>query len=368
MSRPSICFYCADQNPHRDRSRGITGYTYSLISHLQKRNVRLEAVTSKSSFALPPGVPCKRLPFRTDNPAGRLLGDQLHPWLGQSDAALWHYPKGFLPLALHVKGRTVGTVADTILQHYADHYPETRRKLDFTYWLKMLARSISRFDLILTVSEFSRREIIRFCRRHRLRCPEIVVTFEGADIPEELRGAQVQQEDYVIHLASKLPHKRTNWLLSAWAEIERSGDAPSELRLVGEIDAAGEQELAKLKSVRLSPPLDRLQLLEEIRRARALLLPSEIEGFGLPALEAYLLGVPVVFVAGTAVAEVIGDSVPGGYAPDDRRAFVSAVREVLEMPRDSIATHRALLAERFSWEGCADRTIAAYQSLVGSGV
>ena len=44
-----------------------------------------------------------------------------------------------------------------------------------------------------------------------------------------------------------------------------------------------------------------------------LLLPSEIEGFGLPALEAYYLSTPVVYVRGTAVEEILGERSPGGF-------------------------------------------------------
>src|SRR6202040_1038313 len=94
-----VCFYCADQNPHRDRSRGITNYTSGLLVNLAKRSeLSLSAVISKSSFPLPVDIPATRLPFRTDRVLGRIVADHFHPLLPSNDAKTWHYPKGFLPL------------------------------------------------------------------------------------------------------------------------------------------------------------------------------------------------------------------------------------------------------------------------------
>ena len=112
----AVTFYCADQNPHRDRSLGITSYTRGLLTHLQENHgIALSAVTSRSSFAIPGGVSEQRLSFRTDSMPGRLLADHLHPLFARSHAALWHYPKGFLPAVARPAAPAVCTVHDTIL-------------------------------------------------------------------------------------------------------------------------------------------------------------------------------------------------------------------------------------------------------------
>ncbi len=49
-------------------------------------------------------------------------------------------PKGFLPLGSQVRQPKVGTIADTILQFYADKFPHKRSRIDYRYWIGMLKR------------------------------------------------------------------------------------------------------------------------------------------------------------------------------------------------------------------------------------
>lgn len=358
----TVCFYCADQNTHRDRSRGITHYTYGLLSHLRDVNaVGLLAVVSMSSFEIPDGIQKITLPFQTDHLPGRLLADHLHSFLTPRNAApIWHYPKGFLPMGRQVKAKKVGTIPDVMLQFYADHHPGSRSRLAFAYWLRVLKDSIRKLDLIITVSEFSKRGILEFCERHHQKCPPIIVTYEGVDVAPCMRSTP-EKQDYVVHLASHLPHKATGWLLEQWSSLGRTTRDLPMLKLVGDLDARSSASLARLKNVSLVPPLPRAELLELIAAGRALLLPSEIEGFGIPAVEAYLLGTPVAYVRGTAVEEILGNESPGGFYRDID-SFRTALSEVLNLAPGVIQSKAAWLKRRYSWNDCIGRTLEAYKA------
>ena len=361
----SVTFYCADQNPHRDRSLGITSYTQGLLSELQGRpEIALSAMISRTSFAPAAGIAATVLPFATDNMVGRLLADHLHPLAGRSQQSrIWHYPKGFLPLLARVPGPVVATIHDTILQYYADHYPGTRNPLDFAYWLHVLKRSIARADLLLTVSEFSRRAILQFAERHKLACPGIDVTFQGSRFEEAGLCDGASKGDYVLHLASPLLHKRTGWLLATWQQLQRAGRELPELRMVGTVDQSSAEVLTKLRRVTLSGALQSHALAELIAKARALIFPSEVEGFGLPAVEAYVLGTPVVFVAKTAVAEILSDEVPGAFV-FEVASFEHALKEVLNLPAPEVRRHGERLRQSYAWADCATRTLQAYRRLL----
>ena len=268
---PSVCFYCADQNPQRDRSRGITHYTSGLLSHLRDtKSVGLKALVSKSSFAIPDGIERAILPFRTDHLVGRLLGDHLHPLMARrSIVDIWHYPKGFLPMGFQVKGKRVGTVADVMLQFDADHHPESRSRLAFAYWLGMLKHSIQNLDLILTISEFSKKAILEFCDRHRIKCPPVVVTYLGVEISGSGNPALSSKENYVVHLASKLPYKGTTWLLEQWSSLSKEKKDLPMLRLVGGLDDRAMALLSQMTGVSLVFPLPRAELEELIAKSRA---------------------------------------------------------------------------------------------------
>src|ERR1051326_5663866 len=204
MQSYEVCFYCADQNPQRDRSLGITNYTRGLLNALkQTRSVELNAVASKSSTGVPDGIPTMTIPFRTDHTIGRLVADHCHPLIVRQrvNAGLWHYPKGFLPLAFQVKAPKVGTIADTILQFYADHYPQQRSRAAYSYWIAMLKNAVRKFDLIITVSEFSKRSILEFADRYQINAPPIYVTYQGASAGIS-KGPLRSARDYVLHLAS----------------------------------------------------------------------------------------------------------------------------------------------------------------------
>ncbi|MEY2545185.1 MAG: hypothetical protein QOG48_302 [Verrucomicrobiota bacterium] len=357
----SVCFYCADQNPPRDRSRGITHYTTGLLSHLRDSNqLALQAVVSKSSFAIPSDIERIALPFRTDHLPGRLIGDHLHPMIIRRTAAdVWHYPKGFLPLGPQVKVKRVGTIADVMLQFDADHHPESRSKLAWTYWLGVLKHSIRNLDLIITVSEFSERAIREFCDRYDLHCPAIVVTYQGV----EVSSPPAEKQDYVLHLASPLPYKGTRWLLEQWLALQKIDNDIPPLKLVGTLDEKAAAIFAEIRDASIVPPLPRIELEELMASARVLLLPSEIEGFGIPAVEAYLLGTPVAYARGTALEEIVGFNSPGGFERD-RDSLHAALEQVLSLTPTAVEMKGNELRSRYNWSGCINRTLAAYASLV----
>lgn len=359
----SVCFYCADQNTHRDRSRGITRYTLGLLSHLRDtKQIKLAALTSKSSVALPDGIEQQTLPFRSDHLFGRLAADHLHPFFAKKGGGeIWHYPKGFLPLGPQIKSKKVGTVADVMLQFDADHHPESRSRAAFIYWIAVLKHSIAEFDLILTYTDFSRRAIEEFCDRYKLKCPPIVVTYLGVEIERAGQARPAQKGNYVVHLASKLPYKATSWLLEQWGALAQGESDLPTLNLVGDLDPRATALFSKMKNVSLEPSLPRSDLEELIANARALLLPSEIEGFGIPAVEAYLLGTPVAFARETSLEEVVGDS-PGGFHRE-LDSFHAALTNVLKMDRAAIEKKGAELRLRFNWNDTVRQTLAAYRSL-----
>ncbi len=90
--------------------------------------------------------------------------------------------------------------------------------------------------------------------------------------------------------------------------------------------------------------------------------PSLHEGFGLTALEALSLGVPVIASAIPALREICGGAAL--YAdPQDPRAFTTTMIQVATQPRlrERLAEHGRRQAARFSWEACARAHLQAYE-------
>lgn len=360
--------YLADQNPHRDRSLGITSMTRSLLNELSTRpEVELSLISSRSSFQggydQAKGM---RFPFRTDHMIGRLICDTMHPLLMRPQCDLWYYPKGHLSLLMRPSTLVVGTMHDAIIQHYADHYPETRTSSAFKYWLRVMESSLRRIDLVLTVSEHAKGQLEAFCERQRIAVPPIEVTFESSwwEIHRERRWPK---NETVVHLASAHQHKKTNHFLSLWQQLQAQSLELPRLQLVGRLDDEGMQTLSKLKNTELVARLNDDALVNAIGEARAVIISSEIEGFGLPALEAYYVGTPVCYVRGTSVEEVVtkaGDF--GAFELGDARSLYDAVRRTLDQSAATIDAISAELYRRFSNERYADRVISSFAKLKGN--
>lgn len=356
--------YVADQNPKRDRSLGITGYTDGLIRGLAgRKEIDLTTLGSQTSYVpSEEGVLIRRIPIPTDVLMGRVAADNLHHLFYQIDADLWHYPKGYLPVAGQPRKPVIGTVHDLIVQYCADHYPQARSTLAYRYWIGLTKRSLPRFDHILTVSKFSEAAIREFCLRYRLKCPPITVTYEGFRV-ERSGNLLVDKEDKVVHLASQELHKGTSTLVEFWKKLQSLEKNLPTLKLIGPLPARDRRIAEGLANVHLSDRLSRKELEKEMASARALLLCSEIEGFGLPSLEAYLLGTPTVYVEATAVEEILGAGTPGGFTLRSFDSFRAALEEVLRMEGSKVVSKAQELRERFAWGRCVEKTIAAYRTL-----
>lgn len=300
-----------------------------------------------------------------------MLTDSLHPLIVWPRRApdLCYYPKGYLPRLHRFRAPHVITVHDTIVQFWADNYPAYRSRLDHAYWTSTLAASIRGADTILTVSQSAKAQILEFCERHRLGIPNVTVTYEASVLESAPELEPSTGSGYVLHLASHAPHKRTTHLLRWWQELQDEGRDLPPLRLIGDVDQEGRPLLARLKGVSMLAHQDRDAFVQTIANAMALLLPSEIEGFGLPALEGYYLGTPVCYVQSTSVEEILGPVTKRGrFALEDRDSFEHALAEVLAMPRSEIMEARQKLRSTFSREAFTGRVLTAMRGACEASV
>ena len=228
-----------------------------------------------------------------------------------------------------------------------------------------MKNSLKRLDTVMTVSQHAKVQLQQFCDRYQIKTPPIHVTYESSSW-EIHRGRRWSKRDEVIHLASSAPHKMTNRLLVMWLELQREKHALPQLRLVGSIDERGKQTMSELKHASLEPPLDDERLVEAVGSARALLLPSEIEGFGLPALESYYAGTPVCYVAGTSVDEVVTEAGQfGSFELANTASLYLALQAALGKSGDQVESISDALFNRFSNQRYADRVIETFSNVLG---
>lgn len=162
--------------------------------------------------------------------------------------------------------------------------------------------------------------------------------------------------DYVLFTGAREPRKNLSTLLDAHRRARATATVP-DLVLAGpagwgatpDTDGAG---------VHLTGWLEPSDLRALVARARASVLPSHYEGFGLPLLEGLAAGTAVLASDIPAHREV-----SGGFArllpPDDVDAWGQALVEVTDAPRPAAAAREWALGH--TWTECARRTVSAYE-------
>jgi glycosyltransferase involved in cell wall biosynthesis len=273
--------------------------------------------------------------------------------------------------------RSVVTVHDTIADEFPHLTLPTRRARAF--WRMKTWAAITQARLVLTVSEYSARNIERVLGvpRNRIRvaveapapayrpsdCAEIVAAAARLGLPAGAR--------WFTYVGGFNPHKRVDAIVAAHAAlVGRERPAPRLLlvgattgdvffaereRLEGLITAAGTADLVHWTGY---VPDEELRHL--VSGAIASLLPSECEGFGLPAVEAAACGTPVIATTESPLPELLAG---GGIfvRPGDDAGLLAALREMYtnEPRRREFGARARARAAALDWGASARSALAA---------
>lgn len=232
----------------------------------------------------------------------------------------------------------------------------------FRFWYRLLQPILARRSrAVLTVSDYSREQIARaglapIERIHTVHNGVDHMLRHAADpaIRDQLGLGGVP---YALALATTQEHKNIPLLLKAFARPEMAG---MRLVLFGSADraafaAAGHEAPP---NVVFAGRVSDGQLRGLIEGACALAFPSETEGFGLPPLEAMVLGTPAVCAPRGALPEVCGDRATY-VGVDDAPGWAAALLRLASDPDFRAARGRAALehAARFTWRNSALRLL-----------
>ena len=200
--------------------------------------------------------------------------------------------------------------------------------------------------------------------------PPIAVAHLGAELGEANGGAKEAAEPYFICIATIEPRKNHLLLLNVWKRLAEAGAAPA-LHLVGKRGWENEQVVDMLDRcsaleglVFEHPEMSDREMQRLLHGARALLLPSFAEGFGMPVAEALHARVPVIAADIPALREV-GQGVPDYLDPLDGPAWQAAIADYAQPGSQRRATQCARFAgwRAFTWDEHIDRALALIDSL-----
>ncbi len=229
--------------------------------------------------------------------------------------------------------------------------------------------SMRRALRVVTVSEFSRSELVELAGLDPERVSVVHGGVDGRFTPEADPGAAADRLDlrrpYVLTVATE--DRRKN--LGALAEtVRRLGQAGIDLAWAGDVRPYFAASQA-VKGARLLGYVDDDLLPGLYRGALAFVLPSHYEGLGLTCLEAMACGTPVVAADRAALPETCGDAALL-VDPDDPAAVATAVlRACTDEPLRARLRERGLarVAAR-TWDSAARATDALLRALAGEEI
>ena len=265
-----------------------------------------------------------------------------------------------------VCGKKIAVIHDMAYKAYPETVRvKTRKFLEFS-----LAKTCKRADKIITISEFSKSEIMKYLQ---VKEEKIEVIPLGVDTKyyhnnysetevEKIKKKYNINNEYFLYLGTIEPRKNIERLIRAYGELCKEKKDIPKLVLAGKKGWLYDEIFSTVKTLNLQDAIEFLGYVDIkdapllIKGATAFVFPSLYEGFGLPPLEAMACGTPVIVSNVASLPEVVGDA---GILvnPLSINSIKKAMLRIVEEPELIIKLKEAgiLQAKKFRWENTAKR-------------
>lgn len=228
-------------------------------------------------------------------------------------------------------------------------------------WQLKLGKMLGRSDVILAVSEFTRRRLADLLKIDPGR---VAVVGNGVDerfflAPDPVAEPATSGAPFLLQVGALIDKKGAPAVIGlARRLLERK--SPIQIWLSGKIEEKHRPAIAALPNVRPLGFVEDARLPSLMRQSVALILLSRYEGFGMPPLEAMAAGAPAIVSHHASLPEVAGAA---GVVvdPDDPDQAASAAERLLGDAawRAQVIARGREHARQFTWDACVDRLMIA---------
>lgn len=252
------------------------------------------------------------------------------------------------------------------------HAENWQQRLLIRRWhnfLNMQTRVARRLRHVVTVSQRSRQDI---CAAFDISPQRVHVVHNGVDTQAFRPEPDIARNPWqlITTASADQPLKGTQHLIPAFAQLCQQFPK-LRLTFVGRPKTGGATErlidsLGVRERIRFLHGISADEMRALYASSAVAVIPSEYEGFGLPAAEAMACGTPVVSTDGGALPEVVGEAgriVPAG----NPNALASAIGELLQDPASRAVLGRLgrrRIEENFSWSRAAHQMTTLYQQVL----
>ncbi len=294
--------------------------------------------------------------------------------LKDDNVDIYHIPQNGIGISEKIDCKKVVTVHDLIPYIL----PETVGKGYLAKFLQEMPRIIDLSDGIITVSECSKKDILKFFPNSK---DKVFVTPLAADDKykplDREKCKNIIKENYninkpfILYIGGFSPRKNVKSLILAFSKIYKKLEEEYNLVIVG----SNKDDINILKDFSIALNVETLvkftgfvseELLPVFYNAcNVFVYPSLYEGFGLPPLEAMSCGTPVITSNISSIPEVVGD---GGILidPFDTDILENSLEKLLndENLRNSLSLKALERSKNFSWEKTSEKTVESYKKIL----
>ena len=293
--------------------------------------------------------------------------------ISKENIDVYHMPQNGIGFSQEITCKKIVTIHDLI--PYV--MPETVGKGYLLKFLKEMPIIIGGSDGIITVSEFSKRDILKFFPIDERK---IFVTPLAADKKYKpldkmhcknfLEKAYNLANPFILYLGGFSERKNVASAITAFSKVYKDLNKKYDLVIVGDYKDPGQKLVKLTNELKIESnviftgfvPEDHLPIFYNC--CDTFIYPSFYEGFGLPPLEAMNCGTPVIASNLTSIPEVVGD---GGILinPYDISEISQAIGNLLsnENLRSNFSSKALIRAKEFSWQNTARSTLNVYESI-----
>ena len=244
---------------------------------------------------------------------------------------------------------------------------------------RIMKKSAHWVDHVITISEFVVEDVVEYWG-----VPEEKVSVvycgvgdywfqkQSVNAIENVKRKYSINTQYVLFVGTFQPRKNVNGIIDAFMSLPKSFRREYKLILLGKSGWRSEGLIEKInmlvdkgECIRIEDATD-----DDLRclyqGAKVFMCPSFYEGFGLPVLEAFASGVPVITSRGTALEEIAGNAavLVDPHSPDEIGHRLKELLDADQVSVDVIKKQGTCRAQQFSWDNAAASVYEIYKKLV----
>jgi len=284
----------------------------------------------------------------------------------------------FVPL-VHLGYKTIPVFHDA----FFFETPQNYGRLWLWLYKKTAIPAAKRSPFVITPSAWAKKQINHYTgigNEKLVVIPEgpktLTDNLDANDADQLLKSFSLTPKSYLLHVGSMFKRKNIPALIQAFAEIKASGYPGLKLVLAGPtpstqtdtdyqqiIDAIAEAKLQQ--DVIITGYLSNAQLGLLYKNALVYVFPSFNEGFGIPVLEAFSYGLPVLVANNTCLPEIGGNAILS-FDPFDTDDISTKIKMVLddEQLRDELSSKGIERLKLFSWHNTAQQIIEVFKKAI----